>query len=104
MRRGELRHIVNIMSTALTDDGMGGYKKGTVTESQEVWGDVKQLSANRTMALGLTDFKQLKEVTIAKNGVTITEANHLNIDSENYTIHSIDETDDFFYKIIAYKK
>jgi hypothetical protein len=56
------------------------------------------------MALGLTDFKQLKEVTIAKNGVTITEANHLNIDSENYTIHSIDETDDFFYKIIAYKK
>jgi hypothetical protein len=102
--RGRFRHTVNIMSTALVSDSMGGYTLGSETESQEVAGDIKQLSANRAFALGLTDFKKVFEIEVSKNGVTLTEANSLNIDSEDYTIHSIDETDDFFYKIIAYRK
>ena len=102
--RGRYNHIVSIYTHPLIDDGMGGYTKGTQVKTQEVWGMLTPVSANRAFSLGLTDYKHLYEITVAYNGTDLDESCSLAIDGKGYIVHSVIDKDDrgFWYKVIAW--
>lgn len=86
---GKKRAYCEIQSPSRTTDGQGGYTTTWVNAGYE-WFQAVPLSQSRTLDQGGIKYKMAVEFKGNKrNDLTITGANRIVWNSENYTIHSV---------------
>ena len=101
--KAKYRHYLPILSATLTSDGQGGNTATWATATSE-WFRVVPLSGSRSLESGGVKFKKAIELYANKySGNTITEANRITFNGDNYTIHSITPSEKLDeIKIVAY--
>lgn len=86
---GKRRHYITIQSPTRTADGQGGYVTTWSTTSYE-WSQARTLSQSRTLEAGGIQYRKAVEFLIrSTSSYTLTTANRIVWEGENYTIHSI---------------
>lgn len=97
---GKRRHYITIQTATRTGDGQGGWVT-TWSDSSNDWVRAVFLSGSKTLDAGGVQYTKAVEFTMRDR--SITEANRIVFEGENYTIYSIlhsEKLDDL--KILAY--
>ena len=87
LKTAKRRNYIVIQSATETSDSQGGSVQSWATSSSE-WARTKPLSESRSLDQGGIKYKLAVEFTI-RRGTTVTSANRIVWNSENYTIHSV---------------
>ena len=86
---GKKRHYCEIQTPTKTSDSQGGYTTSWAKSGNE-WFDARPLSMSRTLEAGGLSYKMAVEfVGFKRSDLTLTPAQRIVWNSENYTIHSV---------------
>ena len=84
---GKRRVYIEIQAATRTSDSQGGWTLVWATTSSE-WARAVPLSQSRTLDQSGIKYKMAVEFTI-RRGTTVTAANRIVWNAENYTVHSV---------------